>query len=132
MRISTKLISNLTRDEYEQCYRLNMGDEGMMRYQLVHEREYPTLAKMKGGEAYVVRALGDDGRLLGWCLLFYIDAQAQDRRAYFYVRKTHRRRGIGTKLMQAARRLERAPGCNPWCDAAEGFFARFPGVRYVD
>lgn len=91
-------VKCLTQEEYRQCYRLNMGLEGMMRPSLVESRHDPNSKDM------TYRILDGDGVLLAWSLVFMPYGILTGWDAHFYVRRTHRRQGLGTRLREAVYR----------------------------
>lgn len=92
MIVETKSLNSLTKTEYRQCYSLNSRWNGTMQetLRLYYGRKY---------DAKVCLAKEDD-ILIGWALL-YSDGRRIPN-GHFYVRKTHRRRGVGKRLMSEA------------------------------
>lgn len=98
-RTRTKAIRNLTPEEYRACYSLNLRDGGLMRGQL--QDSY------RRGESgvYASMIFNEDGRLDAWALTFpdryYKTYRGETlNNAYFYVRKTMRRHGLGSRLIK--------------------------------
>jgi GNAT superfamily N-acetyltransferase len=90
--VRSKLLKNLTDEEYKRCYYLNFRHNGMMQSSLSWERKnHPSTAR-----AVMVE---EDGNLLGWALIFGANPGRQ-REVHFYVRKQYRRKGVGTILMK--------------------------------
>lgn len=107
MRLVTKRVSELTPAEYKQCASLNMREGGAMQRMLSSQR-----AQRRG----TVHMCTENGMLLGWVLEFMLGTEPT---AYFYVRRTHRRRGIGTKLCS---KIPADTTVYPWDGASTAFF----------
>ena len=94
-RMRTKLVRNLTPQERLNCRRLTLRT-GSMRGALNYSIQWDEPAR--------VFMIEDKGRLLAWALLFpYLKNEPW---AYFYTRKTCRRRGYGTWLFRAVKQRE--------------------------
>lgn len=121
--VRSKLVSELTPNEYRACTRLSMRNRGSM---------YPRLQKLYHGQDYASRFdngvpaqvfmiwdADDDERLLGWALLF-TDWYGK-LMSYYYVRQSCRRQGLGTKLARALRtHCQQAQGVS-WNDISKQF-----------
>lgn len=105
-RIQTKLVKNLTDEEYQRCYSLNLRGEGEMRDQLRRLRNDPQ------ARVYMLR---EQDQLIAWSLVF-------DKCAHFYTRRTHRRKGLGTRLVNRIHKDHNWPVVYAHDDASEGFF----------
>lgn len=80
--------AELNKDEYLQLLRLNMREAGTMRETLKECREQKC-----GHVAYIE----DEGKIVAWCLYY---KTVGGTGAHFYTKKSHRRRGLGTKLAE--------------------------------
>jgi hypothetical protein len=103
VRIVVSPVADLTPAEYRACYRANYRDIGIMRYDLVRARDE--------NEGTAIMLWNDDGTkesdMLGWALVHpthYDDAATSYARrrvpntAQYWVKRQHRRKGLGTKL----------------------------------
>lgn len=105
----TKKVRNLTPEEYKACYSLNMRCQGLMRRKLK--------AFMHGdNQAYASLHYNADGVLIGWALTFR--DQYGNLSTYFYVRKNHRRKGIGKLLMTHVNKKFGQVRVYPWGESA--------------
>ena len=115
MEIRSKLVRNLTAEEYKACWRLNMGPRGSMRMNLESARE----GYHEG--ARVVMAM-ENNVLMGWALLF---VEAGVPVVHTYVRASCRRKGVGTRILKRVQRLSPEAKCCPWNRVAKAFYSRF-------
>lgn len=107
-RIQTKLVKNLTTEEYRLCRSLNLRENGDMAYQLYRLRR----DKNDKARVYMIK---EDGRLIAWSLVF-------DYCAHFYTRRTHRRKGLGTRLVNRVYRDHHGLVVYAHDEVAQGFF----------
>ena len=129
-KVQSKLVVNLTKDEYQQCYRLNFGPGGSMMYDLsYHKNDVPY------SKARVIRICDDEGKLLAWALLQprEINDLKKGYLVYFYTRATHRRRGLGKRLMRQVQKYDPKPEVCPHDSRSGGFFRNYVGrIKYED
>jgi L-amino acid N-acyltransferase YncA len=92
MKLILREIPELTTLEYNACYSLNLRDQGMMRSRLIECRQ--------SGEGYAVILQEDDGKILSWALVFPWDLNKDQYGAYFYTRRSARRKGYGKLVAQ--------------------------------
>lgn len=116
------LVSELSPAELAACKRLTLRD-GLMRGSLDEVRGHPRDRNSR------VVLIESEGRLLAWALVYRLGKEPTE--AHFYVRSTHRRRGLGTRLMEEVRRFTRRPQVHPHDVTSQSFFARFDGVEVV-
>lgn len=134
MTFSTLLVRDLPRQTYAQVYSLNLRDGGYCREWLVnarrkqHENSYAVLAQ-------------DGPRVLGWALMYQRVYKSRAFSHYdlgFYVRRDHRRAGIGGSLFFRVRTLleqqDRTGTVYAWDKASRAFYRRHasPWVRVVN
>jgi GNAT superfamily N-acetyltransferase len=118
MQVVVKPASELTEQEVKQCKSLSMRSYGMMSTSLTSRAHSATVVLVRDGE-----------RLIGWCLGWPADPMNPPR-AYFYVRKTHRRRGIGTILMnEITKHYGRRPYVYPHDTRSARFFKNFDSIE---
>jgi hypothetical protein len=96
MKLVVRQVSELTQLEYRSCYQLNLRSNGLMRDRLVNCKTYNT--------GYVVMLQDDEGVLLSWALVFNWDRDKDLYGAYFYTRKSARRRGLGNQIAGEVRK----------------------------
>ena len=111
-RIHSKLVKNLTDEEYKQCYSLNMREAGEMRYSLSGLRK-------GGGDARVYMLKEDGKKILSWALQF------NDSSAYFYTRAAYRRKHLASRIMKKMLRDNKAIRVYPHDEISKEFFSRF-------
>lgn len=113
MKIVSKNIADLTPSEIKQCDSLNKRDKGAMQDEFRYYRQFkPEVANC---------VLAKDGdKVLGWALIF--PEYDKKRTAYFYVRHSERRKGIGTKLLLVAQQFQKKPYVCPHDDLSGKFF----------
>lgn len=112
IRISHKLIVNLTPEEYDTYSRCNMRRNGDMMGTVMDHRRW----KHTG---YAIRAIDDEGYLVGCGVL--------DRSSFMlYVRPRYRRHGIGSRIVARAARVAREKGWEPkffpWDERSTAFY----------
>lgn len=118
MRIITKAVVDLTSEEYQRCQNLNMREKGEMLGSLIHAR--------KGlDDNHAIMAVEDD-LLLGWALLHYF---VNTPFVSVYVRRSMRRRGIGTKLLMVAHERWGDFSYRAWDERSSKFFSQFDGLK---
>jgi GNAT superfamily N-acetyltransferase len=91
-RITKKLVSDLTVQEYRQLWGLTLGRYGTMQSDLGFERTRPE----SKAQAII---LSQAGRVLGWALL-QPPEQGNNWWAGFFIRPNERRKGYGAQLMR--------------------------------
>lgn len=94
MKLLVREIKELTGWEYHSCYQLNLRGKGLMRERLITCKNY--------GNGHAVMLQNDDGILLSWALVFEWDLNKDLYGAYFYTRKSARRRGFGDLVAREA------------------------------
>jgi len=77
-------------------------------------------AREDGRPAETIIARDPDGLILGWALIH--DGIGSRPEIMVYVRRSHRRQGIGTALMREAMRGEERPIVTPWDLGSRCFF----------
>lgn len=109
--IRHKLITNLTETEYYIYSRCNMYGYGQMRGAISASRKR---------QEYAYAILAEHGSHLLGCAYF------NDNIFMLYVRKEHRRQGIGTRIHRRAKRIAAEKNWTireaPWDDRSIGFF----------
>jgi hypothetical protein len=97
-KLIRKKVINLTLDEYNKCYSLNLRAFGAMRTVLQYTF-YPCQQELhrNGDENNVVYMIfGEDNTLLSWALVYWTNIASPG--AYFYTRVSCRRLGYGSRL----------------------------------
>lgn len=136
--LKTKQVKNLTEDEFQQCYKTNMGSNGQMRGDLITVSGRKTRARMRFNPeiveaAYAVMIFNKANmELLGWALVLknnYKRYHSTYTNTFceFYVKRGYRRKGLGKRLSAAVLRLHIQKGWEElhvaaWNDTATGFF----------
>ena len=124
-RLKSKLVGNLTPDEYKACHRLNMGHRGTMVYRLEESR------KRAPRRSRAIMIEDEEGLLLAWALLFPYGygmrrkSKVPPKLVHIYVRSSCRRRHLGTRLLCASRRYIEHPEVSPWDARSGAFYASF-------
>lgn len=130
MKITSKALTDLTKDEYRACHYLNMRGNGMMMYSLMGNRT--------NEDAHAIMAW-EGPNLIGWALLIPHDDEPnwfstryqKSKSKYvtqFYVRKTRRNEGVGGLLMREVIKLDSTPTVIPHDATSADFFASYPIV----
>ena len=133
----TKSVYDLTPAEFKRCYNLTLREEGRMADVLQYERHKYTYdgIEQPADEPSAQTVLIQEPKtkkLLGWALFRPSQPGRGGRgkrrpEVMFYVRATHRRRGLGTILMQEALKLGKPHKLSVSSDdkVAKDFFRRF-------
>lgn len=104
IKLVTVSVADLTPVEYKMCSDLTLRGEGTMQGALARARA------RHDRFTYAIMAW-ENGDFVGWCLFFkripVIEPEVYS--AHFYVRQSHRRRGIGTKLIKKAYSMSDRP-----------------------
>lgn len=120
MKFYTKPVKSLTEAEYKACKKATFsgtGRLGSMQPELIYQRKQPGCS----ARAYMC---WENDKLLGWALGFN-HTFTNKWTVYVYVRATHRRRGIGSKLLARARMGRRSPvRVCPWDSTATSFYQK--------
>jgi len=130
MKITSKALTDLTKDEYRACSYLNMRGNGMMLYSLMENKD--------NANAHAVMAW-ENNKLIGWALLvphgddsnWYSTKHQKSKSRYvtqFYVRKPRRKQGVGAALMRRVIELDATPTVIPHDPQSADFFASYPIV----
>lgn len=90
---------DLTPTELDRCRELSFGDEGYMCEDL--DRIISTEWQRQYRHSRAILARNDDGAILGWSLIQPVP-RSPKYLAQFYVDPSHRRRGIGARLLREA------------------------------
>lgn len=98
-RIHAKQVKNLSQTELRQCYGLNLGSSGDMRYMLKDCR----VSKDKKTHTFLLKE--DGKKILAWAIVFDLEIEPS---VYFYTRKGYRNQGLASRLMK--RVLREYPG----------------------
>lgn len=119
--VRSKLVKNLTPQEYADCCSLSWRHRGSMMPTLMDIRNGNDYAKrFEDGVAGRVFFVCDDDKLLGWSLLF-TDWYGNPM-VFYYVRKANRRQGIGTRLARAVQRHHSTAHGVPHDSVSTSFF----------
>jgi len=120
-RITCKQVTNLTPQEYAQCRRLNLGDNGHLRECLEFFYVYAPSLRALPGDQPPARVLllreNASRKLLAWCML------DEEEHAQLYVHSKHRRKGLGTRLMRQLLRVCPRATIFPHDEVSTAFFA---------
>jgi|SRR5687767_1401384 len=114
-RTYIKHIHKLTDDEYRQCYKLNLGQMGLMRDKLLWEKEkdYST------ARVFLLKDL-ESKNILSWSLVFN---HRKGEGAYFFTPPKLRRNGYGRRIAQHVQRYNPNVAVFPCNVINERFFA---------
>jgi GNAT superfamily N-acetyltransferase len=115
MIIRTVPLRDLSSYEYKQCYSLNARQLGDMQDALARHRY--------SKRAIACLAKDENDILLGWALSFKGRNKQPD--THFYIRKTHRGHGIGTRLMREVLRTHNKIRVYPHNASSARFFCAF-------
>lgn len=119
MYVHTRAVSKLTPDVYGALYKLNFRSGGQMQTVLRH------FYREDSGTGHArVFWIEDGGQIVSWALVFAYSANRK-KTAYFYTRKTHRHRGLATKLMREVTKRYPSVEVHPHDERASGFFGKF-------
>jgi GNAT superfamily N-acetyltransferase len=122
-RIICKQVRNLTPEEFERCAELTLGYEGTMRDDLYALQEYEPEQPLNGKRVRKLwpQALlacdSGNGEILAWCL---VDDEGDTQ---IYVDESHRRLGLGTKLMCKLLRVRSQVTVHPADEGGLAFFS---------
>lgn len=127
MKITSKALPDLTKDEYRACHYLNMRGNGMMMYSLMGNRDNKNARAVMAWEG---------PSLIGWALLiphgdddnWFSTKYQRSKSKYvtqFYVRKTRRKQGVGGLLMREVIKLDATPTVIPHDTESADFFASY-------
>lgn len=101
--LSTKPVRKLSDQEYARCKKLTFVGEpgyrrGMMQAELIRQRNKPD------STAKAVLAKDYKGIIVGWALIWRPNPKSPLKRwdYYMYVQKSHRKQGIGKRLLSRA------------------------------
>lgn len=121
LRYVRKHVSDLTPEEYQACYRLNMGRNGEMQDKISFERKHRK-------QAYVLM-LWKDNTLISWVLRF---REGEHRwGVYVYTRTHYRRKGYGKWLLNESKRGLKTVTIYPWDKRSAGFYRKInPNTIY--
>lgn len=114
MIVEHKKPNNLNLHELRQLNRLHLGFNGSIHDELKWCRRHNTV------NSDVVMVKDTIDRILGWALIF--PYKPNKRMTYLYVRKTNRRQGVGTLLMQEINKLTKKPYVCPHNPSSGKFF----------
>jgi GNAT superfamily N-acetyltransferase len=120
MRTKTvsKLVRNLTSEEYDKCKSLNFRYNGCMRYDLPMARKnYPDKARV------VMIKEADSGKLIAWCLAFP-DSDSDNFLTQYYTRVAYRRQGYGARLVRQVSKHVGKPIVMPHDRRSRSFFRK--------
>ncbi|UMO76339.1 acetyltransferase [Streptomyces phage Tomas] len=121
----TKLVRNLTPDEYQKCKNLNFRYEGCMMYDLPRvRRQQPKDAKV------VMIKEAESGKLIAWCLA-YRNASGQYETQY-YTRVAYRQKGYGSRLMRHVKKFADKPVVMPHDYRSRKFFQKYENSVVVN
>jgi len=120
------ITTELTPDEYAQCYELNWGEAGQMRYYLEWIKDYPGI--------YTFLLIKKENIVLAWAL--FLKYNDENEIVFeIYVHRDHRGQGLGSRLYQEAKEQAKKRYDDdlpfygfPRTDHAERFFAKH-GIR---
>lgn len=125
MDLVIKNNKDLTKEERFKCQSLSLRSEGEMCQMLAYalRREY-WLSK--------VLMLMQDQKLLAWAHVFSFEDELPS--AHFYVRRTHRRQGLATMLMQTLLNdlCIKTVGVYAWDDRSHAFFDKYIDTERAD
>lgn len=140
MRVHKRRAEDLPRSVYRQCCWLNFGRDQPMYKTLVEFRHrstgrFPHKHCGPDSPPAYVHWIEGAGKVIGWSLAFVCWKRPSAKASwnygsygYFYVRHSHRRRGVGAALAKATERTIRhdfgngAMSCWAHDDLAKGFF----------
>lgn len=107
MDIQIYKIEDIPAALYKQCYSLNMRQGGQMR-RLLSDKDF-------GSYAYIGL---EENKVLAWAIV------KQNLKVHIYVRRSHRRRGLGTQLMNSIKSVYGNKLWHyKWNSAARSFFS---------
>jgi GNAT superfamily N-acetyltransferase len=95
MKIKYHLVKNIPKDLYKKMYSLNYRDGGTMQSELVWSKE-------QNNDTDFTLSIVEGDTLLGWLLVSvdYFDAVCLQ----IYIRKSARKKGLGSKLIKRAKK----------------------------
>lgn len=113
-RTITKLVKNLTPDEYARCARLNLRFDGYMQEDLQRERH----DKESSARVVMIKDTESD-MLIAWSLAY---PHNEGMVTHYYTRKTYRRQGYGGRLIKAVQKFAPKPIVVPGDEQSRLFF----------
>ena len=116
--LEKKIVKNLSREDYNKCYSLNLRDRGQMRYSIDPD-----------DVVYMIK--DEDGKLLSWALVnrhFRTDNTIWADSMY-YTRCECRRQGLGKRLANRIKKDFPEVYAHGWNEESIGFFSATE-VRY--
>lgn len=122
-RTITKLVKNLTPEEYRRCARLNLRFDGYMQEDLSRERR----DKNSSAKVVMIRDTDSD-MLIAWSLVFPYEGKIA---SHYYTRKTYRRKGYGSRLIRAVQKIAPKPVVFPGTDENLPFFRKHEKIITV-
>lgn len=122
MRVITKRIIDLTPQEYRDCYRLNLRDNGQMQSCLAEAKRYEQSYHKRRRFSHAIM-IKDGDRLLAWSLVMPMHGE-RGWEAQFYTRKAERNKGLGTVLFKEVQKFDKRPYVIPWSKPSGEFFKK--------
>lgn len=113
-RTITKLVKNLTPDEYARCARLNLRFDGYMQEDLQRERH----DKESSARVVMIKDTESD-MLIAWSLAY---PHNEGIVTHYYTRKIYRRQGFGGRLIKAVQKFAPKPIVVPGDEQSRLFF----------
>lgn len=117
-------LKNISQSIYRELYRLNRSTRKdnhhwVMRQELALQRK-----NLSQKEPYIHYMYDSEDNIAAWALCFYLKNRYK---TYFYVRKKHRRKGLGTRLVKTNKRFIkskklRTPNFSPHDKVSRAFF----------
>lgn len=116
-RTVLKNVSSLSRDEYNTLVRMNMHNAGSMMSSIYVDRRRPHT------ENKVVIHYDEAGKIDGWAYVFPRE-RTWPTKAWFYVSPKSRRKGIGTRLANRVKKIDKKIATEPWDKRSASFFKK--------
>lgn len=123
MEVITKRVIDLTPQEYQLCYKLNLRDKGQMQGCISEARYYEAQYSNPRRRFSHAIMIFDGGKLQAWSLVMpRTDGRGWE--AQFYTRRAERQKGLGTTLFKEVQKFDKRPYVIPWSKPSGEFFKK--------
>ena len=116
-RTVLKKVSSITPAEYSTLVRMNMQAAGSMQSRIKTDYHYGA-----PDDRQVVIHYREDGKIDGWAYVF--NGYRNNTTAWFYVSPKARRKGVGTKLANRVKKIDKKIVTQPWDKRGAKFFQK--------
>jgi len=125
IRVSSKTLDKVTSAERAMLNRLTLRGDSLMRDDILHRKDF-----LEDINVFIARV---DGKIVGWSCIF--PNGYKHCSIYTYVAYSHRRQGIGKRLLnkavECAKRRRLDVSVYPWDNRSEKFFHAVGAEQYA-